>query len=59
MFGLSIIKESELRRLRDIDEVFEEKIGKLTAEVNLLKGLVERFTPRRGNNGKFVKKVSK
>ncbi|MDR0864994.1 MAG: hypothetical protein LBO74_08690 [Candidatus Symbiothrix sp.] len=56
MFGLSIIKTSELQRLRDVDEFFSKKIGEANEENFKLKEQVKSLTRLRDKTGKFIKK---
>ena len=63
MLGISIIKTSELNRLKKVDKNFREKMGDKNIEINHLKekvrtleNRVERLTPKRGEGGKFVLK---
>jgi hypothetical protein len=63
MLGLSIISTQELKRLRDIDELFSLKIFELNEEhfrlkskIDILESEVKKITPKRASNGKFVKK---
>jgi hypothetical protein len=56
MFGLSIIKTSELQRLRDVDELFSKKMSEANVENFRLKEQVKSLTRLRDSSGKFIKK---
>jgi hypothetical protein len=56
MVGLQIIKSSELKRLRDVDELFSKKIEEKNWEIFKLNEEIKKLTPKRADKGKFVKK---
>jgi hypothetical protein len=66
MFGLSVIKTSELLRLRGIETSFESalekqeaKISDLTVQNEILAGIIKGATSYRDEKGRFVKHKSK
>mgnify|MGYP001198495016 CR=1 FL=1 len=56
MFGITIIKTNELKRLQEIDERFNIEIGERNKEVFFLKNKLAKFDRKR-EHGKFVKSI--
>jgi hypothetical protein len=56
MFGLSIIKKNELKRLHDVDDLFSTKIGELHTENFRLQEQVKSLTRLRDAKGKYIGK---
>ena len=59
MFGYTVIKKSELKRIKRnaefwVDRVTEELVEKTALEIKLSK-----FDRKRGKNGKFIKQTEK
>lgn len=62
MFGFTIIKKKELKRLRNVDELFNSKIIEKEDTINNLKYQVDQFkiineqlTRKRNYKGRFIK----
>ncbi|MDR0658824.1 MAG: hypothetical protein LBG18_07840 [Mediterranea sp.] len=56
MFGLVIIKVKELKRLRDVDEVFISQMNALKEENKELLKEIQSLTRKRDEKGRFLKK---